>query len=105
MILEFGPSAHAHAIVVAARMARMGHADGEATWKAIGKAIEKNANALNQLARNGSGTLNPDSDISACPNCSAPISQFTLDCREFASGAIGFITCVCKKCGYATGTY
>jgi hypothetical protein len=90
MILIFGPDAHAQANAVAARMAKRRDPDGEATWKAIAQAIER-------AERSSAGT--------GCPNCGAPRSQLTLDCREFSSGAAGLITCRCKKCGHNSAAY
>ena len=103
MIREFGPNAQAQANAVAARMAKLGHADGEAMWKAITKAIEK-AEASSE-GREPAITLDPDSGCSACPKCGAARSQLALDCREFSSGAAGLITCTCKKCGHTSAAY
>jgi hypothetical protein len=90
MIQIFGPDAHAQANAVAARMAKIRDADGEATWKAIAQAVER-------AERSSAGT--------SCPKCGAPRSQLTLDCREFSSGAAGIITCTCKKCGHISSAY
>ncbi len=72
MIREFGPSAQAQANVVAARMAKFGHADGEATWKAIAKAIEEAEGSKSSEGRNPGITLDPVSGCSTCPKCRAP---------------------------------
>src|SRR5438874_597743 len=105
MIREFGPNAQAQANVVAARMAKFGHADGEATWKAIAKAIEEAEGSKSSEGRDPAITLDAVSGCSTCPKCGAPRSQFALDCREFSSGVPGFVTCTCKKCGHTTAAY
>ena len=105
MIREFGSNAQAQAAAVAARLAKLGHAEDEATWKAIAKAIEKSEWAEWSEGRNPAIAPDPDSGDSACPKCGAPRTQLALDCREFFSGAVGFITCTCRKCGHTSGGY
>ena len=105
MIREFGPNAQARANAVAARMAELGHADGEAMWKAIAKAIKEAEGSKSSEGRDSAIMPDPVSGCSTCPKCGAPRSQLALDCREFASGVPGFITCTCKKCGHTTAAY
>jgi hypothetical protein len=104
MICEFGPSAPAQANAVAARMAKLGHADGEATWKAIAKAIEEVERSKSSEGPDRPLALDPVNGC-RCPRCGAPRSQLALDCREFASGVLGFVTCTCNKCGHKTAPY
>jgi hypothetical protein len=105
MIREFGPNAQGRANAVAARMAKFGHPDGEATWKAIAKTIEKAEGSKSFEGRDPAIALDRDSGCGSCPKCGAPRSQLALDCREFASGVTGFVTCKCKKCGHTSAAY
>ena len=105
MIHMFGPDAHAQANAVAARMAKFGHADDEATWKAIAKAIEEAERSTSSEARDSAIALDPVSDCGKCTKCGAPRAQMALDCREFSSGAAGLISCTCKKCGHTSAAY
>ena len=105
MIREFGLNAQAQANAVAARMAKSGHAEGEALWKAIAKAIEEAEGFKSPEGQDPTISLDAVSGCSACPKCGASRSQLALDCREFSSGVTGFITCTCKKCGHITAAY